>query len=56
MNNNLLARSRAVLRVQSHTKGLVGVMIVGPSDEGGDYIVLKYMRGGRDGQRHLIRE
>ena len=48
MSNSLWALGREVLCVPSHTKELVDAPIVGPSDEGDDYIVLRYIRGGRN--------
>ena len=48
MSNSLWAPGREVLYVRSNTKELVDATIVGPSDEGDDYIVLRYVRGGRE--------
>ena len=48
MTDSLLASSREVLYKRYHTSELVPTTILGPSDDGDDFVRLKYSRNGRD--------
>ena len=48
MTDSLLAPGREVLYKPYHTGELVPATILGPSDDGDDFVRLKYSRNGRD--------
>ena len=48
MTDSLLAPGREVLYKRYHTGRLVRATILGPSDDGDDFVRLKYSRNGRD--------
>ena len=48
MTNSLLAPSRDMLYKWYHTSELVPATILGPSDDGDDFVRLKYSQNWRD--------